>query len=115
MASKEHGFGRSAADAAFPDDPKAFAENLKRRRQAAQGLEQELLTNVPLLYGSPGQMEADGDPGIVLAQFHREDMLRRNGGSPLQAVGKRSDVVLPFERATAALAILLCLFFFLAD
>lgn len=115
MASRERGSGSSAADAAFRDDPKAFAENLKRRRQAAQGLEQELLTNVPLLYGSPGQMEAHGDPGIVLAQLHREDMLRRIGGSPLQAAGRRSDVVLPFERATAALAILLWLFFLLAD
>ena len=102
----------SATDAASAQDPHAFAESLKRRREAARGMEQELLTNVPLLYGSPGEA---GDPGIVLARAHREDMVRRNGGSASRASGRRSEVALPWERATAALAILLCLLCFLAD
>ncbi len=113
MARKGRRLGHSAADPAFPNDPQAYAASLERRRKAAQGLQQELLTSVPLLYGSPG--EAGGDPGIELARAHREDMLRRHGGSPLQASGRRSEVVLPFERAIAALAFLLYLLFFFAD
>lgn len=106
MARRKFGERRSAADAIQPRDPQAFADSLKRRHQAAEGLERELLTNVPLLYGSPGEA---GDPGIVLARAHREDMLRRNGGSASQASGRRSEIVLPWERATVALLMLLWL------
>jgi hypothetical protein len=85
---------------------------MKRRREAARGMEQELLTSVPLLYGSPGE---GSDPGIFLAQAHREDMVRRHGGGALRASGKRSEVALPWERATASLALILWLLFFFAD
>jgi len=91
-----------------------FAEGLRRRGQAAKGLEQDLLTKVPLLYGSPGS-SADGDPGIALARIHRKELVRRNGGGVMHASGERSDVALPFERAMAALAILLLLLVLFAD
>lgn len=90
-------------------DPAAFAEGLKRRRAAAQGLEQDLLSKVPLLYGSTGGMEPRGDPGIILAQLHQEELLRRNGGGASRRSRRRSDVALPFEAATSALAIALFL------
>ena len=91
---------------------KAFTEDLERRRQAAAGLEKDLLNEVPLLYGSPDGPSAypnQGDPGIVLARIHREEMLRRNGYDASDASGPRSEVSLPFERATAAVALLLLL------
>lgn len=98
-----------------PADAEEFAESMKRRRQAARGLEQALLTEVPPLYGSPDSWAPYGDPGIVLAQIHRDELLRRNGGGVLSVSRKRSAVALPFERITTALAILLFLFFLLAD
>lgn len=113
MARKGRG-STSHGSVPVRNDPQAFSEDLKRRGQAARGLEQELLTNVPLLYGSPGEMEANGDPGIAIARAHREDMLRRSG-SPLRASGRRSEVTLPFERATAALALVLFLISLLLD
>ena len=106
MARKGDGRARSAADAIPPRDPQAFADDLKRRDQAARGLERDLLTSVPLLYGSPGDA---GDPGIVLARAHREDMLRRNGGGAARASGSRSDVTLPLERTIIALPLLIWL------
>ena len=92
-----------------------FAKHLRRRGQAAKGLEEDLLTEVPLLYGSPGSIEPDGDPGIALARAHLEELVRRNGGDAKQASGERSDVALPYEGAVTALAILLLLFFVFAD
>ena len=97
-----------------PTNAEEFAASIERRRQAADGLEKDLLNDVPLLYGSPGGAGPDafpsqGDPGIVLARIHREDMLRRNGYDVSEASGSFSEVSLPFERATAALAILLFL------
>lgn len=105
--------GHSTAGLGSPSTSEEFAESLKRRRQAAQGLEKDLLTKVPLLYGSPGNLEPGGDPGVVLAKLHREELLRRNGGGVLHPSSRRSDVVLPFERATTALALLLLLYAFL--
>lgn len=83
----------------------AFAADLKRRGRAARGLEHDLLTDVPLLYGSPDH----GDPGIVLDRLHREDMLRRNGGGVFRGSGDRSEVSLPFERGVWGLALILFL------
>jgi hypothetical protein len=91
-------------------DAEGFAENLRQRRQAAKGLEQDLLTKVPLLYGSPGGLEANGDPGIVLARAHRGELVRRHSGGVTKVTGERSEVTLPFERAVTALAVLLFLF-----
>lgn len=91
--------------------PGDFAASLRQRRQAAEGLEQDLLSKVPLLYGSPGSLEPHGDPGAVIAKAHREELLRRNGGGVPQSSSKRGDVTLPFERATTALAVLLFLVF----
>ena len=90
---------------AHPGDGEDFAESLKRRREAAEGLEQDLLAEVPLLYGSPGGV----DPGIALARIHREELVRRNGGGVSHPSGKRSEIALPFEGAVAALAAILCL------
>ena len=90
-----------------------FDASLRRRGDAAEGLERDLLTEVPMLYGSPGKLEAEGDPGVVLARIHREELLRRNGGGILSAPSNRSGS-LPYERATGALAVLLLLLIFLA-
>lgn len=90
-----------------PVGPEEFEASLKRRGKAARGLAQDLLTEVPMLYGSPGQMEAEGDPGIVLARIHQEELKRRNGGGV--SCHSRSRAELPYERATGALAILLML------
>ena len=67
-------------------------DSLKKRGKAAHSLQQDLLTEVPLLYGSPGGMEPQGDPGIVLARLHQEEMQRRNGGGVPRSLRKRSDV-----------------------
>jgi hypothetical protein len=112
MPPKDRKAGHIAADSLSPADREAFAESLKQRRRAADGLEQDLLTQVPLLYGSPGSLEPRGDPGIVLAQAHREELLRRNGGGVLHSSSKHSEVALPFERLTIALTILICLILF---
>lgn len=98
-------------NAVRPAEARDFVESLQRRGQAARGLEEDLLTEVSLLYGSPGGLEPGGDPGIILARVHREELLRRNNGGALNPSGKRSEVVLPFERATGALAILLFLLY----
>ena len=102
---------RHSVNPASPANAAEFAASLERRRQAAGGLEQDLLTKVPLLYGSPGSLEPHGDPGIVLAKAHQEELLRRNGGGVFDRSRRRSDVTLPFERMTSALAILLFLLF----
>lgn len=86
-----------------------FAASLRRRDQAARGLEKDLLTEVPLLYGSPGSMEPQGDPGIVIARLHQEELQRRNDGGLPPSKRARSDVLLPFERATAILPFVLLL------
>lgn len=79
--------------------------SLEQRRQTAQGLEQDLLTDVPLLYGSPGRT-SEGDPGRVLARLHREKLLRRHGRDVPTSRRRRSDVSLPFERTTVAIIVL---------
>ena len=109
MAKEDGKTGQGAGGSLRPGSPEEFAASLKRRGQAAQGLERDLLNEVRLLYGSPGGSEPHGDPGIVLAKIHQEQLLRRNGGGLFQSSGERSDVALPFERATAALALLLFL------
>jgi hypothetical protein len=104
------------------DDESAeeFAESLERRQEAQDRLEKDLLNEVPLSYGMPGEVGFQfdprlrgGDPGIVLARLHREEMLRRNGVDAFSASGTRSETTLPFERVTAALALMLALIFFL--
>lgn len=111
--AQEEGAGRSTADAPIRS-AEDFAASLERRGQAAKGLEQDLLTEVPLLYGSPGSLEPHGDPGILLARIHQDELLRRNGGGSPRYETKDRDVALPFERVTAALAFaLLALLLFL--
>jgi hypothetical protein len=94
-------------------DAEQFTEDLERRRQAADSLEKDLLNDVPLLYGSAelGRYVRPpcGDPGVVIARIHREDMLRRNGYDVSDASGPPAEVSLPFERATEMLAVLLFL------
>lgn len=93
---------------------KAFAESLKRRGHAARGLEKDLLSEVPLLYGSAGQLTPDGDPGVLLTKIHREELIRRNGGGVPGPTHKPSHAALPFEDMMVALVILLSLVFLLS-
>ncbi len=115
MTSGRDGSGYGRAESAASEESEGFAESLKQRSEAARGLERDLLTEVPLLYGSPNSLEAEGDAGIVLAKLHREELLRRNKGGVIASTSRRSEVTLPFERITGALAILIFLIFFLAD
>lgn len=101
-------------DAIGGGSPEAFAADLKRRGEAAKGLERDLLTKVPLLYGSPGSLEPQGDPGIVLAKIHQEELQRRNGGGVFGSQRTEADVQLPFERAMGWLFILYFLWMFFA-
>jgi hypothetical protein len=135
MAEGRRPFGRSAAVSpgrvsprqSSPTDPAdlalsgpgsrdetatGFAESLKRRGRAARGLEKDLLSEVPLLYGTPGQLTPDGDPGILLTKIHREDLVRRNGGGVPGPTHETADAGLPFEGAMVALVILLSIVFF---
>jgi hypothetical protein len=89
------------------NDSEEFAASLKRRAQAAKGLEKDLLTEVPMLYGSPGPMEPRGDPGILLAQAHQAELLRRNGGGVPPSSGRRSDTPSRFGRTIVTLVVLL--------
>ena len=111
-------------DPARPGSREAFVASLEQRARAARGLEQDLLTDVPLLYGSaeisepmlyrsPGSVPVT-DPGILLDRLHREDMIRRNGGGMPPSSNEGSDVSLPFERGLAALFFLLYFFFLFA-
>lgn len=115
MGKKGEKVSHSAVDSTPPANAGEFAAGLKRRRQAAHGLQQDLLTEVPLLYGSPDSLAPHGDAGVVLAQAHRREMLRRNGGGVLNASSKRSDVALPFEGTVTAVAIVLFLFFLFGE
>ena len=104
--------GELTAGAPFVDeDPKEFAESVKRREQAADALEDDLLNDVPMMYGPPGAtfLPPSPDPGIVLGRIHREDMLRKNGYDVSDASGTTSEVSLPFERSIGALLIVLML------
>ena len=98
----------------LPANAAEFIESLDRRRQAPDRLEQDLLNDVPLLYGLPGEVglhdprDGPGDPGIIIARIHREEMLRRNGVDAFAASGDRSEVRLPFERTVIWLMFLLC-------
>ena len=96
-------------------DSETFSHTLEERRKAAEGLEHDLLTDVPMLYGSPDKFAANGDAGIVLGAIHREELQRRNGGGmPYSSSRKPSDNSLPFEHAVGAIAllsVLLCIIF----
>jgi hypothetical protein len=92
-----------------------FEANLQGRSRAAKGLERDLLTEVPLLYGSPGRAEPEGDPGIVLAAIHREELIRRNGGGVPPYSNSGTDNALPFERAITVLVFALLLVIFFLD
>ena len=89
-------------------DAAVFAESLKQRGEAARGLQEDLLHEVPLLYGSAGSAP-QGDPGIVLAKLHRERMVGRNGGGIPETPEGRSHALLPFERTITVLVILILL------
>jgi hypothetical protein len=102
------------AGGSLPANAAEFIESLDRRRQAQDRLEPDLLNDVPLLYGLPGEVgfhdprDGPGDPGIIIARIHREEMLRRNGVDAFSASGDRSEVRLPFERTVIWLMFLLC-------
>lgn len=89
------------------DEAAAFAADLARRAAAAKGLQTDLLTHVPLLYGSPDAHAPGGDPSTVLARLHREDLLRRNGGGVPSSCSDREPPRLPYERVLLALGVIL--------
>lgn len=97
------------------EEREKFVQSLQRRGQAAQGLQKDLLTDVPLLYGSPGNLESQGDPGILLARIHREELVRRNGGEIASSSVGEAPAALPFERAMVWLAVLLVVVLFFAS
>ena len=108
---KARPFGRRTRS---PANAQEFAQDLERRRIAQDRLQEDLLHDVPLLYGQPGeagfQIDPEnrvGDPGVVLARIHREEMLKRNGVDAFRASGTRSEVRLPFERLMICLVIFL--------
>ena len=97
------GVGKKERFAALGLEPdlsaEEFAERLKQRHHAAKGLERDLLTEVPMLYGSPDKLSPQGDPGVIIAQSHRANLLRRNGCDAPNPSGTPDEVRLPFERA----------------
>ena len=95
---------------ALSGEAAAFAESLERRRRAAQGLERDLLTDVPMLYGSPDNWAPEGDPGDAIARLHREELVRRNGGGVPPGSGGSSGSRLPFEALMIGAAVLFGLF-----
>ncbi|OQW42216.1 MAG: hypothetical protein A4S12_00825 [Proteobacteria bacterium SG_bin5] len=99
---------RPAREHRDAQDAERFAASLARRAEAAKGLERDLLTEVPLLYGSP----SNGDPGVTLARLHRDD-LRRRHGYPAAPKTREAEVRLPYERLVIALVIIVNLLFFL--
>jgi hypothetical protein len=96
-------------------DGDAFAEHLRQRAEAAQKVEQGLLTEVPMLYGSPGPHEPEGDPGILIARLHRGELLRRSGAMPVVRAGEPPER-LPYERFLIVLGFVLeAVYFFGRD
>ncbi|WP_156359808.1 hypothetical protein [Sphingomonas sp. Leaf10] len=96
-------------------DADAFADHLRQRAEAAKKLEHGLLTEVPMLYGSPGRHEPEGDPGIVIARLHRDELLRRSGALPFQR-SEKTPARLPYERFLIAIGLVLeALYFFGRD
>ena len=92
----------------MPDgEAKTFAVSLERRGEAAQGLQKDLLTEVPLLYGSPN----GGDPGVLLAKIHREEMVRRNSGGIVVMSIVEAPAIPPLNRTVLMLFALLLVFF----
>ena len=92
-------------------NPEEFARSLKQRGEAARGLEHDLLTQVPLTYGTPGEEHAE----IVMGRLHREAMVARNGGGVLESPSRgRAEARLPFERLMEGLLVLLVLLYLLA-
>ena len=110
MAEKLERGRRSRLGPAAPASREAFATSLSQRRQAAERLEKDLLTQVPLLYGSPGQAA----PDLVIERLHQEELVRRSGGGILPASRRRGDAALPFERGLAVFAFSLMLLFYFA-
>ena len=82
-----------------------FEQSVRDRKRAADGLHDDLLHEVPLLYGSGGYRDQD----IALGAIHREAMLRKNGGGLPAGSSSTSKPYLPFERIVAFLAVLLVL------
>ncbi len=93
------------------NDADAFAAHLRQRAEAAQKLEQGLLTEVPMLYGSPGHHASAGDPGIVIARLHREELLRRSSAMPVTRC-EEPPAPLPYERFLIAVCVVLELLYF---
>lgn len=93
---------------ALPSDKNAdaFVDHLRQRAEAAEKLEHGLLTEVPMLYGSPGRHAPEGDPGIVIARLHREELLRRSGALPFWR-SERRPTRLPYERFVIAIVLVL--------
>ena len=112
MNNDDDELGKLTAGAPFvPKDAEDLADSLKRREQAADALEDDLLNDVPMLYGPSAGLPYPTSPvpDILIGRIHREEMLRKNGYDVSDASGTPSEVSLPFERPIGALVILLVL------
>lgn len=65
------------------------ALSMKYRSKAAKGLREDLLNDVPMVYGP-----TDAKVG----EFHRKGMVGKNGGSLPRGVSETSHAKLPWER-----------------
>ena len=71
-----------------------FELSIRNRKRSADGLQDDLLHEVPLLYGEGGYRDQD----IALGAIHREAMLRKNGGGLPPGSPSTANARLPFER-----------------
>jgi hypothetical protein len=69
------------------------ALSIKNRSRAAQGLQKDLLHEVPMLYGQNNLWGAD----VAIGKIHREGMVRKNGGGLPPGVPATSKAKLPME------------------
>jgi hypothetical protein len=100
VSSNDGSAGDRASGSNSPTDAEEFVASLNRRREAANQLEDDLLNDVPMLYGLSSRWGT-----TKLAEIRRDEMRRRSGEDP-----EAKPEALPFERATAALTVLLFLF-----
>ena len=93
-----------------PTNAEELEKSLERRRRAAARLRRICST---MCRCSRDPLTNTGRKAIrhCSRADYREEMLRRNGYDPAKASGPRFEVTLPFERATAALALILFLIF----
>lgn len=70
------------------------AASIKARREAAAGLQGDLLSEVPMLFGPNNLFAAD----VALGKIHREGLVKKHGGGLPGGVSTTSGAKLPMER-----------------